>query len=116
MNYAELNALPPETFLHPERFVTEYDGVKNEAYRKQQYTKGLEQGKRACCIWIAANGTWGADTLEGGFISSYEGIGYHAGTADLLRGFLDSGCQVKVYRNARSTYQTETIIREATVK
>ena len=47
---------------------------------------------------ISENGVWGAQLKDGSHLSSYEVLGYHACTADLLRGLLDSGVPIRVYR------------------
>lgn len=96
--YTELNALAPEEFLNWEQFTTPFDNANNHAYRKDQYQKGLEIGARSLYVSISCGSTWGASGKDGSSTSSYCGIGYHAGTADLLRGFLDSGVPIKVYR------------------
>jgi hypothetical protein len=49
-------------------------------------------------ICIGVNSVWSALLKSGASVHSHEGIGYHAHTASLLRGFLDSGAPVIVYR------------------
>jgi len=71
-----------------------------------QYAKGLEIGRAALAVHIAVNGTWSADMRtdrpsERRSISSYEKLGYHADTAALLRGFVESGCQIVDHRGVR---------------
>lgn len=111
MDYATLNALPAEAFLDPSRFVTDFD-ARNQArdgYGDKQYAEGLKVSREAREVFISANGTWGADlkpTLPGSLgasLTSYEGIGYHANTADLLRGFLAGPAPIKVYRRNGET-------------
>lgn len=82
-------------FLNPELFVTPQDTPNRKEW---QYAKGLETGKKASHISISYTGVWGALLKDGGDLSGYEKIGYHANTADLLRGFIDSGCEIHVYR------------------
>ncbi|RPJ40128.1 MAG: hypothetical protein EHM35_00550 [Planctomycetaceae bacterium] len=99
--YAELRALSPETYLAWEQFDTPFDGYTPNVVRdlaSEQYTKGLRYGQDATMIHIAVNGTWSTETKTGGCLSSCEGIGYHACTKDLLRGFLDSGTPITVHR------------------
>ena len=86
--------LQPEDYLHPEKFVTPYDGT---AYATQQYAKGLEIGENYQQVHIATNGVWGASKPNES-VSSYEIIGYHSCTADLLQGFIDSRCTLIVHR------------------
>ena len=115
--YEELNALPPSAFLNWENFGTPFD-VPGDDYAQKQYAKGLEIGRKSkmCgprlfgergqgAVYIRADGTWAADTpptfssgTMAGFCSSYEGIGYHRATADLLHGFIDSGARIVVSR------------------
>lgn len=95
-SYAELNALPPEAFLDPSRFVTSYDTAGHGA---EQYAKGLKISRESESVNISASGTWGNRPLGGGGVGcSCEGIGYHANTADLLRGFLAGPAPVIVHR------------------
>lgn len=98
-SYSVLNALPAAAFLDPKNFLTAYDG-RNAQYAKEQYEKGVEIGRQAKAIHISAGTVWSASMKSGSALCSYEGIGYHACTADLLRGFLDSGAQIVVSREA----------------
>lgn len=103
-SYEWLNSLPAQAFLDPNNFLTEYDEQnKARGYDQEQYRKGLETGRAAKSIHISENSVWGAEMKSGGMLSSSEGIGYHACTADLLRGFLDSGCEIIVYRRDEGT-------------
>lgn len=108
--YDELCELPAAAYLEWENFRTPFDVLGDEMAQKQ-YVKGLKYGKKskqakggAGAVQIRADGTWGCDlpaTLPGsagGYVSSYEGIGYHRATADLLRGFIDSGARIVVHR------------------
>jgi hypothetical protein len=98
--YKELNDLKPEAFLVWEAFDTAFDGPYGGGERgTEQYQKGLEIGHKSRYVFICCNSTWGARGKDGSQTSSYEGIGYHSCTKWLLRGFLDSGCPVKVYRS-----------------
>ena len=96
--YSFLNTLPPSAFLHPRMFKTDYDTPEKD---QEQYEKDLEIGKESEYVTIERNGTWSAKHNMGGVTSSCEGIGYHASTAALLKGFLDSGTQV--YTNRQDT-------------
>ena len=109
--YSILNNLAPAAFLVAADFKTMFDGAANAEYRTKQYEQGLAIGKRSQYVTIACNGTWGAQGLDGSSTCSYEGIGYHAGTADLLQGFIDSGVPIVVYRYSESGHAAETWIQ-----
>lgn len=106
MDYSILNSLAPAVFTYPEFFVTSYD--KPDNYAAEQYAKGLEISQEYDEVYISAYGTWGArkgkrqgnrDVVSwNGTLNSYEGIGYHRGTADLLKGFLAGHAPVYVER------------------
>lgn len=103
--YAILNRMPAEAFLNPDNFITGFDTkpisgstATRKIYAENQYQKGRDIGKSAIEAGVSASGTWWAKTKEGAFISSHEGIGYHANTADLWRGFLDSECRIVIHR------------------
>lgn len=98
MTYKEIEALSPEAYLNPENFTTAMDYAPGREYAAKQYAKGLEIGRASLSVHISCNGVWGATGKDGSSVSSYEGIGYHSATKDLLRGFLDSGCAIDVYR------------------
>ncbi|MFF8629712.1 hypothetical protein [Streptomyces werraensis] len=116
--YSVLNALPPEAFLKPEDFATESDSI-NPLYAAEQYQKGRKLSEEYGRIIIRANGTWAA---EDGPIGpgnartigaySYEGIGYHAHTAALLRGFLDGPAPIDVERRQEDYSVKTTRIKE----
>ncbi len=94
MNYSDLNKLAPIAFLHPHLFKTELD---NDERGKTQYEKG--KNIEYDYILITYGGTWSAGDFDSHrYCTSYEGIGYHSNTADLLRGFLASGKPVYVMR------------------
>jgi hypothetical protein len=103
--YTELTELAPEEYLNWQSFDTEgdsYPGNVQRGYAEEQYQKGLEIGRKNDVVFICGNGTWGAERNAPGqnsYTTSYEGIGYHACTKDLLHGFLDSGAPVLVYRH-----------------
>jgi len=112
----DLSRDKPEDFLNPMNFVTVYDGADNEDYRKDQEAKGLDIGGRAIEIIISTHNVWSARMRpQNGFaresLSSSETIGYHAGTAALLRGFIDSGCRIVVCRNIDGKFSS-TVIQE----
>lgn len=96
---AELSAMLPDMFLTPENFYTPFDipGFITE-YDRKQYEKGMKYGLESNYITISVSNVWECSLKNGGSVSSYETIGYHSGTHALLRGFIDSGCSIKVYR------------------
>jgi hypothetical protein len=96
MDYKTLTALPPQKYLDWKFFKTDWDITPARA--EEIYRKGLKIGAEARYVFISANDTWGAAMLDGGTITSYEGIGYHAYSSDLLHGFIDSGAAIVVYR------------------
>jgi len=101
VNYSELEALPPEAFLDPDRFRTEHDDPDDA---DEQYQKGLETSRKSESVGIAEGGTWLAKTPTGGLVTTTEGIGYYPNTADLLRGFLDGPAPVIIYRRSDDGY------------
>lgn len=98
-----------DDFYRPDRFVTGFDTLERGA---KQFNKGMEIGKQAYEINIAINDTWSARIkrvkrlspsndeveYEESTLSSYEKLGYHANTCDLLKGFISSGCKLIVHR------------------
>lgn len=100
-----------EDFYHPERFATEFDTVARGA---EQFNRGLEIGKQAYEIHIGINDVWSA-RVKNPFgdipstVQSYEKIGYHANTADLLRGFICSKCKLIVHRVVESELVSKDI-------
>ena len=97
MTREELEALPPEAYLVPDNFKTDFDGAGPHT-PERQYRAGYGIGLTSAEVQISESSTWGTSRLDGSNTTSYEKIGYHAGTADLLRGFLASGVQIVVYR------------------
>ncbi|MEU1880331.1 hypothetical protein ABZ470_23745 [Streptosporangium sp. NPDC020072] len=113
MDYETLNAMAPEEFLFPERFATRYD--QEDDYAQQQYERGVRLSGEWDEIYIRHTGTWGArrgKQVSEAFpdrephwsseCTSYEGIGYHRSTADLLRGFLAGPAPVYVERRTEN--------------
>lgn len=118
--YHELDALPAAAFRNPDLFVTPWDTLPENIARniaQQQYNHGLSIGQEYPVITIGAHTVWSAEKpLSDGSRSlmSYEGIGYHACTADLLRGFLASPARIVIYRYTDHGI-SETCIKEPTV-
>ena len=97
--YSELEQLAPTAYLEWEQFQTDFDGLEaNVARQEENHQRGIDIGNRSAYVCISATGVWGAKGKDGSHTASYEGIGYHAGTAYLLKGFLDSGVPIVVYR------------------
>ena len=61
----------------------------------ERYNEGLNNNFDY--FTIAINNVWGARANDNGSVSSYEKIGYHAGSIDFVRGILDSGCPAYCY-------------------
>jgi hypothetical protein len=90
--------MKPEDYMCPDLFKSEFDDLSPSTYADDQYAQGLQVGRNAYEISIACNGTWGSVNKDGSTTRSYEKIGYHGRTCDLLQGFLDSGTPIRVYR------------------
>jgi hypothetical protein len=125
---AQLLSLSPESYLNPSLFATDYDTMEymdrksndmtRAQYGKFQYEQGLKIGREALRFIVAANGTYSYDMEKGGNMThsfSTEVIGYHANTADFLRGVIDGGkCEIRVHRYGNN-YHFGNIVRERTV-
>lgn len=96
--YKELEALPPEAYLDPENFRTDWDKMHCPAREAERHEEGYKLGKSAVCVSLDYRGVWGASLRNGGQVTSYEGIGYHALTHAFLRGILASKCKLVVHR------------------
>ena len=100
-------------FLNPDNFITRYDSCPdNLEYAEEQYKKGLEVGNKSREINISYNGVWSATDIYGYNMISYERIGYHACTKDLLKGFLDSNAKIIVHREIDDKIQ-KCVIKES---
>lgn len=113
-----LSQMPATDFLDTTKLVTNYDGLNRE-YGNEQYNKGLEIGSKATEVHISVRNVWSAKLKTGGHMQSYETIGYHSGTAALMRGFIDSGVKIVVWRDLPADESgdyrvTNTVIREGT--
>lgn len=100
-----------EDFLSPEKFRSGWPADGGD-YGAKQYAKGLQVGKDAVKIAVAVNDVWSANMKDGGHLSSCEKLGYHAGTSELLRGFLDSGAKIVVYRENADKLVATVLVRE----
>jgi hypothetical protein len=93
----------PQDYANPDNFRTEeMDKLSTPRHAKMQYRKGYMLGRESRRIAITTSGTIAAELNDGGVLSSYEIIGYHAHTAELLRGILDSQTPIVVYRRGQS--------------
>lgn len=101
MDYSQLEKLSAEKYLDWNSFETDCDSFQpnlDRKYAEIQYNKGVEIGKNANVICISHRSIWSSCNKDGSLTSSYEGIGYHACTKDLLHGFIDSGCTLAIRR------------------
>jgi hypothetical protein len=60
-----------------------------------RYDEGIEYGDKCDYVTIGLRNVWGAKAGNAD-ISSYERIGYHAGSADFILGVLATACPVYV--------------------
>jgi len=72
---------------------------------QDNFERGVKTGNEAESVSIAVNNVWGARMKNGGHCSSYEKIGYHAGSVSFLLGIVSTHCPVHVYRNEYSGYR-----------
>ncbi len=93
-------SFPASIYNHPRVFRAAWDSPELD---QKQYDKGREVGEESEYITITEKGTWVSQLENGASSTSYEIIGYHASTAALLAGFLDSGTQVYVARESGTT-------------
>jgi hypothetical protein len=111
-SYNELNKMSPEMFLNPDNFKTPNDEMRGEEYACKQYEKGLRIANESLEVGVSVGGTWFAIGKNGSQFQSYEGIGYHPCTSDLLKGFLDGSAQFVIVRLTDKGY-TQTCIKPA---
>lgn len=90
-----IETMAAEEFKNIDGLKTQWDSPESD---QEQYAEGLRLGAEMEYISISINGVWGGRTKDGASIQSYEKIGYHRSTGALMRGFLDSGVAVFVYR------------------
>lgn len=106
--YAFLRQQPPAFYRDPENLRTSYPLDRDPARCEEHYQRGLKVSREWPEVYVSANGVWGA-SAPCRSLSSYEGLGYHAGTADFWRGVLAGPALVRVYRDGW------TVIKEAGV-
>jgi len=63
------------------------------------YDKGVAYADEMVYLAIAANNVWSGQASNGGYVSSYEKIGYHAGSVDFIIGAMAGGCPVYAYHD-----------------
>lgn len=86
--------------------VTPFDAYpENKDYHRKQYASALELAKKGAIIHISASGSWSAEIppehpYQSGYssLSSYEVIGGHACTAELVLGWQDGGAPIIDWR------------------
>jgi len=99
--YHELEKLDAMEYLNWQQFATPFDSLPSHVADKtaeRQYQAGLDIGHNATEIHLSYRGVWSSRNKSGSSTGSYEGIGYHAWTCELLHGFLDSGTPIIVHR------------------
>jgi hypothetical protein len=84
--------------IQPSKYVTEYDSMHQApgGLADRQYAKGLEMGRRGDVITISRRGVWSAAHGDGaGHTFSYETLGLHACTLNLIEGWLVGGATIR---------------------
>jgi len=74
-----------------------YDGYSSHD-GQAHFDRGVGTAGDMERISIAVNNVWSGRSKDGASVSSYEKIGYHAGSVDFIRGVLAADCPVYVYR------------------
>jgi len=82
-----------EDFLHPANFITALDTMP---VANSTDVGGLASSMLD--VTIAINDVWSGVQKDGGHVSSYERIGYHANTAARWNNFLESTATITIYR------------------
>lgn len=81
-----------------------------KASTKQEHRdRGIHQAEDSERVTISLNGTWSAKLKNGGNCTSYEKIGYHAGSKEFIEGVLSTECEV--YRCKTSETGSITLLR-----
>lgn len=112
MTYDELRALPASAYLDPIKLRAGFPLDSDPANQEKEFQRGLAESTRCKRVFVTAGGVWGSEPLTGGHVQSYEGIGYHAGSADFWRGVLAGPAEVGVYRRHSENY---TVIKPETL-
>jgi len=61
------------------------------------FERGEKTGRDMVEVSIAVNNVWGGRSKAGASVSSYEKLGYHAGSLEFIRGVFSVGCPVVKY-------------------
>jgi hypothetical protein len=67
---------------------------------KDAYDRGMRTGSGLAEFHISIGGVWSGSTMSGGHCQSYETLGYHANTAEFMRGVIESGVTIVDHRKA----------------
>lgn len=84
--------------LKAEDFKSPLDSWSPASYAEEQYQAGLKLAQQGAEIHIAINGVWSARMPDGAHISSYEKLGYHGRTSNLVQGWIDGGATIIDHR------------------
>lgn len=112
-----IEKLPPETYLHPECFYTDFDdrtdagGADYGERYGEAYRRGLATGRAARAVGVNYDGAWFSEGGASLLTTSREVIGRHAHTQGFWAGVLASGCAVKVRRWAEGDHIREHVIK-----
>jgi hypothetical protein len=82
-----------------------YDNGNNQ----ERYEDGTDCGNRYDYVTIGLNNVWGANEGNAS-ITSYEKVGYHAGSADFILGVLAAGCPVYVAWEGSTLYEWRRVV------
>jgi hypothetical protein len=99
-----IEAIEVTATINPADYRTAWDGPHNAEYRAKQFADGKALAEQGAAIYISVTGSWSARVPVAGrpgeysHVSAYERLGYHAGTEDLLRGWLAGGARIYDYR------------------
>ena len=75
--------------------------VMRPSFKGDDFDKGITQAEEMDYVIIDSNNVWGGPTKDGGWLFSYERIGYHRGSADFAAGLIEAGCPVYVGINGK---------------
>ncbi len=97
----QLMTLQPQDFLNIENLRSAMDDLAGTAYGQAQYMKGVAIGNAAKVVHISITNVWSVEYHNGNRMQANETIGYHAHSAELMRGFIDSGVTIVVWRDIK---------------
>lgn len=82
-----------------EAYATDYDNwPQNRQVKQEQYERGQKYARECVYIAISVSGCWSARRKDGASVQSYEVIGRHAHTNQLVKAWLESGIPVRDHR------------------